>query len=75
MKSLDLALRTENTVRCNFFFHGVYNPNTDTCITSCFTKQNSLGDKGEVQVACCGNPEEGFSGCVHGGGTPEGGGV
>lgn len=34
----------------------------DTVITSCFTKQNKLGDKGEAQVACCGNPEQAFGG-------------
>lgn len=77
MQRLAVALRNENTAKCNFFFHGVYSSTGDTnsYITSCFTKQNSLGDKGEVQTACCGNQGRVLVGVQTGEGLPEGSGI
>lgn len=76
MQSLAVALRNKNMVKCNFFFYGVYNSmgDTNTYITSCFTKQN-LGDKGEVQTACNGNWRGVLVGVQMGEGLPEGSGI
>lgn len=77
VQNLAVALSNENMAKCHFFFHGVYSSTGDriSYITSYFTKQNSLGDKGEVQTACCGNQGRVLVGVQTGEGLPEGSGI